>query len=116
MERQHLDMRVAALVNPNIFPVEPPRTLAAFIHRILRFKMHCALEMQVNDAVGTLAGSRFYDKDVVLAVILGTGTNAAYVESSSAIPRCHGLQPQSGEMVIASLDDFSLSSPLRCSH
>nr|XP_018682854.1 PREDICTED: hexokinase-2-like [Musa acuminata subsp. malaccensis] len=67
MERQHLDMRVAALV---------------------------------NDAVGTLAGSRFYDKDVVLAVILGTGTNAAYVESSSAIPRCHGLQPQSGEMVI----------------
>ncbi|CAL9189253.1 unnamed protein product [Musa hybrid cultivar] len=100
MERQHLDMRIAALVNPNIFPVEPPRTLAAFIHRILRFKMHCALEMQVNDAVGTLAGSRYYDNDVVLAVILGTGTNAAYVESSSAIPRYHGLQPQSGEMVI----------------
>ncbi|THU49158.1 hypothetical protein C4D60_Mb06t06610 [Musa balbisiana] len=100
MERQHLDMRIAALVNPNMFPVDPPRTLAAFIHRILRFKMHCALEMQVNDAVGTLAGSRYYDKDVVLAVILGTGTNAAYVESSSAIPRCHGLQPQSGEMVI----------------
>ncbi|CAD5177371.1 unnamed protein product [Musa acuminata subsp. malaccensis] len=103
MERQHLDMRVAALVNPNIFPVDPPRTLVAFIHRILRFKMHCALEMQVNDAVGTLAGSRFYDKDVVLAVILGTGTNAAYVESSSAIPRCHGLQPQSGEMIFEKL-------------
>ncbi|CAL9092273.1 unnamed protein product [Musa acuminata var. zebrina] len=67
MERQHLDMRIAALV---------------------------------NDAVGTLAGSRYYDNDVVLAVILGTGTNAAYVESSSAIPRYHGLQPQSGEMVI----------------
>ncbi|URE10677.1 glucose homeostasis [Musa troglodytarum] len=100
MERQHLDMRIAALVNPNIFPVHPPRTLAAFIHQILRFKMHRALEMQVNDAVGTLAGSRYYDKDAVLAVILGTGTNAAYVESSSAIPRCHGLQPRSGEMVI----------------
>ncbi|RWW56815.1 hypothetical protein BHE74_00036436, partial [Ensete ventricosum] len=53
MERQHLDMSIAALV---------------------------------NDAVGTLAGSRYHDKDVVLAVILGTGTNAAYVESSSAIP------------------------------
>ncbi|KAK8959293.1 Hexokinase-1 [Platanthera guangdongensis] len=67
MERQGLDMRVAALV---------------------------------NDTVGTLAGGRYSDKDVVSAVILGTGTNAAYVEKAHAIPKWHGLLPKSGEMVI----------------
>ncbi|XP_058074144.1 hexokinase-2-like [Magnolia sinica] len=67
MERQGLDMRVAALV---------------------------------NDTVGTLAGGRYCNNDVVIAVILGTGTNAAYVERAHAIPKWHGLLPRSGEMVI----------------
>ena len=55
--------------------------------------------MQVNDTIGTLAGGRYCDKDVVIAVILGTGTNAAYVERAQAIPKWHGLIPKSGEMV-----------------
>ncbi|XP_021765358.1 hexokinase-1-like [Chenopodium quinoa] len=54
----------------------------------------------VNDTVGTLAGGRFSNKDVVAAVILGTGTNAAYVERAEAIPKWHGPLPKSGEMVI----------------
>ncbi|KAF3450683.1 hypothetical protein FNV43_RR06772 [Rhamnella rubrinervis] len=54
----------------------------------------------VNDTVGTLAGGRYTNKDVVAAVILGTGTNAAYVERAHAIPKWHGLLPKSGEMVI----------------
>nr|BBO36632.1 hexokinase 1 [Dianthus caryophyllus] len=54
----------------------------------------------VNDTVGTLAGGRFYNKDVIAAVILGTGTNGAYVERASAIPKWHGPLPKSGEMVI----------------
>ncbi|GAB4842311.1 hexokinase A [Ancistrocladus abbreviatus] len=54
----------------------------------------------VNDTVGTLAGGRFSYKDVVAAVILGTGTNAAYVEHAQAIPKWHGPPPRSGEMVI----------------
>ncbi|GAV61252.1 Hexokinase_1 domain-containing protein/Hexokinase_2 domain-containing protein [Cephalotus follicularis] len=54
----------------------------------------------VNDTVGTLAGGRYTNKDVVAAVILGTGTNAAYVESVQAIPKWHGPLPDSGEMVI----------------
>lgn len=33
------------------------------------------------------------------AVILGTGTNAAYVENAQAIPKWHGDLPESGEMV-----------------
>ncbi|KAI3525012.1 hypothetical protein L1887_03683 [Cichorium endivia] len=54
----------------------------------------------VNDTVGTLAGGRYDNKDVVIAVILGTGSNAAYVERSQAIPKWHGPTPKSGEMVI----------------
>ncbi|KAL5673831.1 hypothetical protein ACJX0J_018137, partial [Zea mays] len=67
MERQGLDMKVAALV---------------------------------NDTVGTLAGGRYADNDVVAAVILGTGTNAAYVEHANVIPKWTGLLPRSGNMVI----------------
>lgn len=61
--------------------------------------------LQVNDTIGTLAGGRYFDKDVVAAVILGTGTNAAYVEKALAIPKWHGEQPKSGDMVI---NTFSL--------
>nr|DAD44579.1 TPA_asm: hypothetical protein HUJ06_002809 [Nelumbo nucifera] len=67
LEKQGLDMRVAALV---------------------------------NDTIGTLAGGRYLNNDVIAAVILGTGTNAAYVECANAIPKWHGLLPKSGEMVI----------------
>ncbi|XP_020098539.1 hexokinase-2-like isoform X1 [Ananas comosus] len=66
MERQGLDMKVAALV---------------------------------NDTIGTLAGGRYDDSDVIAAVILGTGTNAAYVERAQAIPKLN-VVPKSGEMVI----------------
>lgn len=54
----------------------------------------------VNDTVGTLAGGRYNNPDVIAALILGTGTNAAYVERAHAIPKWHGLLPKSGEMVI----------------
>ncbi|KAI3881560.1 hypothetical protein MKW92_028307 [Papaver armeniacum] len=60
LDRQGIDMRVAALV---------------------------------NDTIGTLAGGKYFNNDVAAAVILGTGTNAAYVERAHAIPK-------SGEMVI----------------
>ncbi|GLU14421.1 hypothetical protein SLE2022_309930 [Rubroshorea leprosula] len=54
----------------------------------------------VNDTVGTLAGGRYADSEVVAAVILGTGSNAAYVERALAIPKWRGLPPKAGEMVI----------------
>lgn len=52
----------------------------------------------VNDTVGTLAGARYYDDDVMAAVILGTGTNACYVERADAITKCQ--LARSGSMVI----------------
>lgn len=39
----------------------------------------------VNDTVGTLAASHFGDSQTRVGVILGTGTNAAYVERCSAV-------------------------------
>ncbi|KAL8458390.1 hypothetical protein ACS0TY_036054 [Phlomoides rotata] len=54
----------------------------------------------VNDTIGTLAGGKYTNKDVIVAVILGTGTNAAYVEQAQAIPKLQGPLPESGEMVI----------------
>ncbi|XP_029129427.1 hexokinase-1 [Cajanus cajan] len=54
----------------------------------------------VNDTVGTLAGGRYENNNVIAAIILGTGTNAAYVERAQAIPKWHGPLPNSGEMVI----------------
>ena len=53
----------------------------------------------MNDRIGTLAGGRYHNQDVTDAVILGTVTNAAYVERAHAIPKWHGLLPKSGEMV-----------------
>ncbi|KAI3901507.1 hypothetical protein MKW92_014652 [Papaver armeniacum] len=47
----------------------------------------------VNDTIGTLAGGKYLNNDVAAAVILGTGTNAAYIERAHTIPK-------SGEMVI----------------
>ncbi|KAJ6852448.1 hexokinase-3-like [Iris pallida] len=54
----------------------------------------------VNDTVGTLALSHFHDEDTVAAVVLGTGTNACYVERTGAIIKCQGLLTDSGGMVV----------------
>ncbi|MCO5582335.1 hypothetical protein L7F22_036229 [Adiantum nelumboides] len=54
----------------------------------------------VNDTVGALAGARYWNEDVMVAVILGTGTNACYVERAEAITKYQGESPKSGSMVI----------------
>ncbi|KAF2310105.1 hypothetical protein GH714_006558 [Hevea brasiliensis] len=54
----------------------------------------------VNDTVGTLAGARYWDDDVMVAVILGTGTNACYVERIDAIPKLRGPESFSGRTIV----------------
>ena len=57
----------------------------------------------LNDTVGTLAGGRYSDGNVVMGIILGTGTNGAYVEKISNIgtlPARPGRQDPSNEMVV----------------
>ncbi|OAY48483.1 hexokinase-3 [Manihot esculenta] len=62
------------------------------------------LDMQVavlvNDTVGTLALGHYHDADTVAAVIIGTGTNASYLERADAIIKCQGLLTTSGGMVV----------------
>ena len=59
----------------------------------------CAGCNQVNDTVGTLALGHYTDEDTVAAVIIGTGTNACYLERTDAIIKCQGLLTNSGAMV-----------------
>ncbi|GMH03720.1 hypothetical protein Nepgr_005559 [Nepenthes gracilis] len=54
----------------------------------------------VNDTVGTVAEGRYYDKDCVAGVILGTGTNAAYVEHVKQIQKLRGSLQNSEHVVI----------------
>jgi hexokinase len=54
---------------------------------------------QVNDTVGALALGHYHDPDTVAAVIIGTGTNACYLERTDAIIKCQGLLTTSGGMV-----------------
>ncbi|XP_050221829.1 hexokinase-3 [Mercurialis annua] len=62
------------------------------------------LDMQVavlvNDTVGTLALGHYHDADTVAAVIIGTGTNACYLERADAIIKCQGLVTASGVMAV----------------
>lgn len=56
--------------------------------------------VQVNDTVGTLAGGRYnFQEETMIGCILGTGTNACYVERADAVKKWKEPLPKSGEMV-----------------
>jgi hexokinase len=69
----------------------------------------------VNDTVGTLAARAYKDPQCYVGVIFGTGTNAAYVEKVSEIPKWKGPN-KTGKMVInmewGSFDDTKQVLPL----
>lgn len=54
----------------------------------------------VNDTVGTLISHAYVDTATYMGVILGTGSNAAYVERIENIPKWKGPPPSTGEMII----------------
>ncbi|KAI3981623.1 hypothetical protein MKX01_007543 [Papaver californicum] len=67
-----------------------------------RQRLDMRVSALVNDSVGTLAGARYWDDNVMVAVILGTGTDACYVERMDAISKLsQGDQlPISGSTII----------------
>eukprot|EP01018_Ginkgo_biloba_P029464 Gb_38982 [translate_table: standard] len=80
---------------------QPGRDIGDCLQQALAQKqLHMRVAALVNDTVGTLARARYHDDDVMAAVILGTGTNACYVERADAITKCQGLLAKSGGMVI----------------
>ena len=50
--------------------------------------------------MGTLAVGHYQDPDTVAAVIIGTGTNACYLERTDAIIKCQGIFTTFGRMVL----------------
>lgn len=60
-------------------PVPDPLTLVQFRVAAL-----------INDSVGTLAGGCYVDADTKIGVILGTGTNACYVEEARNVSALAG--------------------------
>lgn len=54
----------------------------------------------VNDTVGTLLASIYKDQHTLMSVILGTGTNAAFVADSKSVLKWQGPTPASGKLII----------------
>lgn len=67
----------------------------------------------LNDSVGTLAGGRYSDPAVAIGVILGTGTNAAYVEAASNVPKlpAEAARKLRGGRVVVNTEWGNFSSP-----
>jgi hexokinase len=51
----------------------------------------------VNDTVGTLMSHAYSEPETLIGVILGTGTNAAYVEKAANVPK---WKSDTGEIII----------------
>jgi len=73
--------------------------LQAAIHRN---GMKIRVTALVNDTVGTLVAHSYTDTDTHIGIILGTGTNAAYVEKVSNIGKWKGPMTDNGEMIMNS--------------
>ncbi|QCD91731.1 hexokinase-3-like [Vigna unguiculata] len=77
------------------------RDVAACLQEaLIRNGLDVRVAALVNDTVGTLAVGHYHDPDTVAAIIIGTGTNACYLERVDAIIKCQGLLMSSGRMVV----------------
>ncbi len=54
----------------------------------------------INDTVGTLASRSYSDKDCYIGVIVGTGTNACYVEKVNNIKSIRRSGKNTGDMIV----------------
>jgi hexokinase len=50
----------------------------------------------VNDTVGTMLACSFFDPDCSVGLIVGTGSNACYMERLENIPKLKGLVKEHG--------------------
>lgn len=62
--------------------------------------MNIRVAALVNDTVGTLMAHAYTDPECCAGIILGTGTNAAYVEKMENIPKWNGPIVPCDEMII----------------
>jgi len=72
-----------------------------------RQNVPCELTALINDTTGTLVASNYVDPHTKIAVIFGTGCNAAYMETSENIPKMSsvGLPDGTGMAINVSCSD-----------
>lgn len=63
-----------------------------------RRQLNLQIVALVNDTVGTLIAHHYVDPETYLGVIIGTGSNAAYVEKIENIPKWTGGPIDSGTL------------------
>ncbi|GHJ86444.1 hypothetical protein NliqN6_2846 [Naganishia liquefaciens] len=72
-----------------------------FADSLAKFNVPIKLTALINDTTGTLIASNYVDPDTKIAVIFGTGCNAAYMETAGNIPKMKHLGlPDDQEMAI----------------
>ncbi|KAJ9096876.1 hypothetical protein QFC20_006345 [Naganishia adeliensis] len=81
--------------------VEGHDVAAMFAESLAKFNVPIKLTALINDTTGTLIASNYVDPDTKIAVIFGTGCNAAYMETAGNIPKMKHLGlPDDQEMAI----------------
>ncbi|OCF32345.1 hexokinase [Kwoniella heveanensis BCC8398] len=73
---------------PNI---EGRDVAAMFKESLKRFNVPAELTALINDTTGTLIASNYVDPHTKIAVIFGTGCNAAYMETAGSIPKINSI-------------------------
>ncbi|KAJ3208730.1 hexokinase A [Entophlyctis luteolus] len=76
------------------------RNVVQLLHEaFLRKKLNIEITALINDTTGTLVSHAYSAPDTYIGVILGTGTNAAYVERIENIPK-YKSKGQAKDMII----------------
>ncbi|KAL7414909.1 hexokinase-domain-containing protein [Mrakia frigida] len=84
--------------NPN---TEGRDVAKMFKDSLVKFNVPITFSALINDTTGALIASNYVDPATKIAVIFGTGCNAAYMETVDNIPKMKGLGlPDSQEMAI----------------
>ncbi|WRT65372.1 uncharacterized protein IL334_002315 [Kwoniella shivajii] len=73
---------------PNI---EGRDVAAMFMESLKKYAVPAELTALINDTTGTLVASNYVDPHTKIAVIFGTGCNAAYMETAGSIPKMSSI-------------------------
>jgi hexokinase len=80
--------------------VEGHDAAAQLREAIAQRKLPIELIALINDTVGAMVASAYYDQETIIGAIFGTGCNAAYMEDCKSIPKLKGKDSQSSAMAI----------------
>ncbi|KAL7419888.1 hexokinase [Cryptotrichosporon argae] len=77
--------------------VEGHDVAAMFKQSLETYKVRAELVALINDTTGTLIASNYVDPNTKIAVIFGTGCNAAYMETAGNIPKMSAMGLPDGQ-------------------